>query len=194
MSKTTLEYAISLINTKSSLILEFGVFSGYSLQVIANNTEDTTIIGFDTFTGLPEDWRDGNGKLVGSCSKGRFTTNGIVPKITGKNQPLFYKGLFTDTIPKFLDEHNSRISLIHIDCDLYQSTKDVLNLLHHKIIQDKPLLVFDEWFYNHSLKYKDHEQKAFIEWTDFNSINYKLVYYDDTNPGGGEERQIIQIL
>lgn len=193
MSKTTLEYAMTLIDTESSLILEFGVYSGNSLQTIVNNTK-CTVIGFDTFTGLPEDWRDGNGKLVGSCSKGRFTTNGIIPKINGENQPVFFKGVFADTLPLFLREYTERISLIHIDCDLYQSTKDVLNLLHNRIIQDKPLLVFDEWFYNHSLKYRDHEQKAFIEWADLNNVNYKLIYYDDTNPGGGEERQIIQIL
>tara|TARA_R110002073_G_scaffold191088_1_gene349759 strand:+ start:234 stop:617 length:384 start_codon:yes stop_codon:yes gene_type:complete len=37
------------------LFLEFGVASGASINFIAANT-DTTVHGFDSFQGLPEDW------------------------------------------------------------------------------------------------------------------------------------------
>lgn len=40
----------------SGVALEFGVGKGESTRIIA---EHMPVIGFDSFTGLPEDWRDG---------------------------------------------------------------------------------------------------------------------------------------
>lgn len=196
--ETSVEYILKHIGApnwqKECAVLEFGVFQGKSLQTIIDNTSDTTkVFGFDTFYGLPEDWVDPDGKIVGRGKAGRFTTNGEFPKIRGR-QPTFYKGLFYDTIHDYLIEHdNLKIKLMHIDCDLYSSTNHILRLMKYNIERDKPYIVFDEWFYNHSIKYKDHEQKAFLEWAQQNEINYRLIYYEDKS-NSGDERQIVKIL
>ena len=49
-----LDYALSQI-TKKGDILEFGVRAGESITHIANKLSGTTIHGFDSFEGLPED-------------------------------------------------------------------------------------------------------------------------------------------
>lgn len=42
--------------TIEGLIMEFGVYSGRTINHMANLT-NKTIYGFDSFEGLPEDWR-----------------------------------------------------------------------------------------------------------------------------------------
>ena len=39
-----------------SLIMEFGVFSGTTINIIASNLEKHKIYGFDSWYGLPEKW------------------------------------------------------------------------------------------------------------------------------------------
>ncbi len=41
------------------LILEFGVFSGATINQIADRLPEKAIFGFDSFEGLPEDWTPG---------------------------------------------------------------------------------------------------------------------------------------
>ena len=67
----------------------------------------TPIYGFDSFEGLPEDWRTGYGK-------GAF--RGALPEVPG--HVTLVKGLFGATLPGFLQEHGEEVSFVHIDCDL----------------------------------------------------------------------------
>jgi hypothetical protein len=57
---------------KDGIALEFGVFSGRTLGIISRDFPDKSY-GFDSFLGLPEDWRP-------NFKKGLFATNKI-PKI-----------------------------------------------------------------------------------------------------------------
>jgi len=54
----TLRHALSLAPA-GGLALEFGVFTGGTLRIIAEARGGRDVYGFDTFTGLPEDWRLG---------------------------------------------------------------------------------------------------------------------------------------
>lgn len=56
------------------LNLEFGVFEGKTINLCSSMYKDRQFYGFDTFEGLPEDWRDG-------FPKGFFNLNGNLPKI-----------------------------------------------------------------------------------------------------------------
>lgn len=50
------------------------------------------------------------------------------------------KGLFSDTVPKFFDTTNFadvELLLLHIDCDLYQSTKEVLGEALAKTLNER---------------------------------------------------------
>ena len=69
--------------------LEFGVAAGQSFKwwVNANKNEQSTFNGFDTFTGLPEDW--------GNFKAGAMSTNNSVPDINDQ-RVKFHQGLFQD--------------------------------------------------------------------------------------------------
>lgn len=169
----SLVYALSLMQGPG-LVLEFGVQNGGSTSVIADKTSGCKIYGFDTFTGLPEDWVS-NGAFV--VPKGTFDTSGIVPVIEGVK---FYKGLFSDTIPIYLNEVGDiKIDFIHMDCDLYSSCCDVLNGLGHLIIPGT-LICFDEWTIFGNTAYNDGEQKAFLEWADKNCRSFEIIDFHDT--------------
>src|SRR5579871_1165812 len=94
--------------------LEFGVASGLSLKWwVANNPNpDTRFYGFDTFTGLPENW--------GPYKKGDMNF-GPPPQIAD-NRVSYLEGLFQQTLPKFIKERqlNRRLVLM-MDADLYSS-------------------------------------------------------------------------
>ncbi len=123
-----------LRHKEDTLWLEFGVATGRTINYISYFTNDK-VYGFDSFEGLPEDWRSGFGK-------GAFNRNGNFP-VVNSNVELI-KGWFNESLPPFLMNHsNKKISFIHIDCDLYSSTKCIFDLVWDKLEKDC-VWVFDE--------------------------------------------------
>ena len=53
------EFAIDNISIKDGLVLEFGVYTGYTINFISKKLNEYNVYGFDSFEGLPEFWRDG---------------------------------------------------------------------------------------------------------------------------------------
>jgi predicted O-methyltransferase YrrM len=147
-----------LEKNKYKNVLEFGVFAGTTARCIRYHLpEEYKMYGFDSFVGLPENWENAG------CDAGHFTRDGIIPdNLDGVE---IHKGWFTDSIPKYLEEHQEPIGLIHIDCDLYSSTMDVLTGLNDLIVPGT-ILVFDEWMYRDELGrcFIDSEQRAFYDW------------------------------
>ena len=164
----TLNNAVGIsifIDNKSLIdVLEFGVFDGTTIKQIREAfIEDTPIYGFDTFVGLPEDWTGTELK------KGNFNIGGKLPDVPNVR---FFKGLFKDTIPIYL-QIAKPIKLIHVDCDLYSSTKDVLYPLN-SLICSGTIICFDEWYYNAKdiPENRQHEQKCFYEWVKDNNREF----------------------
>lgn len=60
--------------TVKGLWLEFGVFSGTTVNIIARFTRQT-VYGFDSFIGLPENWQDGK-------EQGRYSCEGQLPAVS----------------------------------------------------------------------------------------------------------------
>jgi hypothetical protein len=149
---------------------EFGVYKGASSKYL-NDLKNKIFPdskygfhGFDSFDGLPEAW-SGTGS-----SKGKFKT-GNVPDIPGVT---FHKGWFKDTIPEFLESHKENFAFIHIDCDIYSSTVDILTNLKNRIVPGTVML-FDELIgYN---AWKEHEYKAFMEFVEENDVEYEWIGY-----------------
>ena len=56
---------------------------------------------------------------------------------------ILHKGLFDVTIPEWVKKHKEKISFINIDCDLYSSTKTVLEKLNSQIVKDT-MIRFDD--------------------------------------------------
>lgn len=132
------------------LVLEFGVWRGESLRKIARQVSNT-VHGFDSFEGLPEQWR-------WHFEKGFFEVNEL-PEVP--TNVRLWKGWFKDTLPDFLKEHSGSVGFVHIDCDLYSSTKDIFDLLGDRF-RAGTVLLFDEYF-NYT-GWQEGEHKAFLEY------------------------------
>src|SRR5690606_4935022 len=96
-------------------VCELGVYRGASLNMVAKHYAPDPVHGFDTFSGLPEFWRDG-------FPEGVFNVD--MTQLKFESNCVLYKGSFSDTLPKFLEKVKGPARLIHVDCDLYSSTID----------------------------------------------------------------------
>lgn len=79
-----------------------------------------------------------------------------------------------DLLKKKLRGGTGKINFIHIDCDLYSSTKTVFENLG-KYIKSGTIIAFDEYF-NYP-GWKEHEYKAFQEWRNEHHIEYEYLAY-----------------
>lgn len=160
-----LKYAVRHTKVQGS-ILEFGVAGGDSINVLGKALPDRAVHGFDSFEGLPEDW-------AGTVKeKGRYSQGGKLPPVPSNVQ--LHKGWFDQTIPVFLAQNKEPVSFLHIDCDIYSSTKTVLELLGSRI-QPGTTIVFDEYYNYHG--WKLHEYKAFQEWIAATGRRYKYLAF-----------------
>jgi len=136
---------------KDGMWMEFGVFSGETLSILTDY--NNLVYGFDSWEGLPEIWNEDN-------PKGMFNVNGVIP-FSPNEKMVLVKGWFDETLPNFINNTPiTKISLLHLDADLYSSTKCVFDNLK-PYFKDKCVIVFDEFFGYHN--WEDHEYKAFKE-------------------------------
>lgn len=147
----------------SGLVLEFGVRFGTSIRKISALVNEP-VHGFDSFEGLPEVWHHE--------PKGSYTTKGELPCVP-KNVEL-HVGWFENTLPKFLDEHKDFVRFINIDCDIYSSTKTVLDLLAPRIVPGS-VIVFDEYIGNEH--WREDEFKAFQEAVEKYGWSYEYICF-----------------
>lgn len=134
----------------TGLALEFGVFRGTTLKIIAEARGGTDVYGFDSFEGLPEDWRPRR-------PAGWFR-NESVPEVPGAE---VVPGWFEDTLPKFFAEHPGDVAFLHLDADLYSST---VTALEHAGPRLRPgsVVLFDEYF-----NYPGWELHEHLAWREF---------------------------
>lgn len=152
---------------------EGGVFGGLSLALIAKGaTFDATgmtrrIVGIDTFEGLPPSsethvrWSAGDcARLAGAhplAGPGEPASADLVRRLFAACElepPILYEGRFADVLPAVVPAVHPAVALLHVDCDLYESTRDLLNGVA-PALQDGTLVLFDDWFH-----YKGHPDKG----------------------------------
>ena len=147
---------------KDKLFLEFGVFEGSTINFCSSLIHKAKFYGFDSFEGLPE--------TSGVWLKGEFDVKEKLPKVN-KNVSLI-KGYFNETLPKFLEEHKEKAAFIHIDCDLYSSTKAIFDNIYDRIVPNT-VIQFDE-YYNYP-GWRNHEFKAFQEFCKKYNVEYEYI-------------------
>ena len=160
---TVLKKAYEAISLQDGLILEFGVRHGTSIRQLALFTSNL-IYGFDSFEGLPEDWHQE--------SKEVYSTKGKIPKVPP--HVTLIQGWFEETLPLFLEKREEDIAIINIDCDIYSSTKTVLDLLSPRI-KKGTIIIFDEYIGN--LHWEEDEHKAFMESVSKYQWKYEYLFY-----------------
>lgn len=162
------------------LVLEFGVFKGISTNYIANLLPYSTVYGFDSFKGLPEDWRDG-------FPAGTFEFADDTYKLLKLQENIrLVVGWFDETLPSFIEHHTEPIALLHIDADLYSSAKTIFNLLKNQIVPGT-VIVFDEYF-NYP-GWEEGEHKAFTEFIEETNRKFRYLTYNNLH-----EQVAVQIL
>lgn len=160
-----LDIAIGLM-PEEGLICEFGVFEGQTITYIAQQIPDRVVFGFDSFEGLPEDWR-------GPFARGVFSTGGQLPSVP-PNVTLV-KGWFDATLPRFAAEHAGPAALLHVDCDLYSSTRCIFANLGSRVVPGS-IIVFDEYFDYPG--WQEHEFRAFAEFVAEAGLSYEYLAYN----------------
>lgn len=140
-------------------IIEFGVFKGNSFfrwikfRDLLEQTNSRKIIGFDIFGDFPEanfeldkDKRDAFVKETnGGKSISHSEINSLLDK-QGLNKNIdIVKGDILTTLDKYLVENpHLKISLLHIDVDLYEPTKIILEKLYDKVTIGG-IIIFDDY-------------------------------------------------
>ncbi|MDJ0785497.1 MAG: TylF/MycF/NovP-related O-methyltransferase [Myxococcota bacterium] len=148
--------------------LEFGVYRGTSF-VAAHGASKRHGLGhlrmfaFDSFGGLPNS--------EGVFNEGDFVSDEdlfrrIVDKAGVPSERVHVvRGLYDDTCnPQTKQKHGlERAAVIHVDCDLYTSTKVVLDFCE-ELLQPGTVLMFDDWYAFGDDSEEMGEAKAFDEW------------------------------
>lgn len=142
----------------SGEIVECGVFKGASLsrfikfRSLLGNVDSKKIIGFDTFGEFPEADFDLDRKqrdaFVGAAGSKSIEREELITYLekTGlyKNVELI-KGDVRETLPQYIKDYPSlRISLLHIDVDLFEPTKACLHYLY-PLVSKGGIVVLDDY-------------------------------------------------
>jgi hypothetical protein len=145
-------------------IAEFGVAGGTSIRSFArltnvldkyknNHIAKKQIYGFDTFDGLPffDEELDTGIKNAEDMQRGGYNGseefNNLNYFCRSRDNIELIKGTFSDTLEPFLHRFkHTTFSLIHIDCDLHQSTMDALDPMLSRL-NVGGIILFDEIFH-----------------------------------------------
>ena len=185
-----LETAIdfSVANNVRGDYLEFGVFQGRSFSHAFHYWYRTyaayrasaaldaegflsfrpRFFAFDSFEGLPPveqaplplHWR---GPKAMACPLDSFRANLAEAKVD-LTRVTTVQGYYDQSLTAACRQQHAldRAAIVHVDCDLYESTVSVLDFITPLVV-DGTVLIFDDWFY-----YQGHpnrgEQGAFHQW------------------------------
>jgi tetratricopeptide (TPR) repeat protein len=148
-------------------VLEFGVLGGFTARVICETMRDLLIFKqlhlFDSFDGLPEitspvdaDSYDVAGRNLWA-DRMRFPVDLLeslgepleqhvfsrLSEVISPERLFVYRGYYADTLKT---PPPVKAALVHVDCDLYQSAREVLTRLYEAdVLQDGCLLLFDDY-------------------------------------------------
>jgi len=163
------------INGIAGDYFEFGVWRGKTFGHARTMARRYRVPGlkfraFDSFAGLPppaegeryEIWSEGQF----ACSPTEFEAilrrKGFAP-----DEYELVKGFYSESLDDALIARyrsaGVKAAVIYIDCDLYESTRDVLEFIRH-FVQDGTVVCFDD-FYNYRGRADQGEQRAVAEFT-----------------------------
>jgi hypothetical protein len=120
-------------------IAECGVYKGGSARLLATIFPHKKIFLFDSFEGMIE-----NDILEKGHKKGDFNDTSlkeVKSYLSDKPNCAFFSGWIPSSA-SFLNEE--RFCFVHLDLDLYQSTKAAIEIFWPKVV-DGGVIVFDDW-------------------------------------------------
>ena len=160
--KALFEYALAHAG-RPGLNAEFGVAQGGSIRLLSKLVADS-VHGFDSFLGLPEDWSGSTERRGGFAGRPRRLPGNV----------RIHEGAFAGSLPAFLEGHGQPMRFMHVDCDLYSSTRTVFDIMAPRIVPGT-VIVFDEYF-NYP-NWQEHEYKAFQEFVREGGRSYSYLAF-----------------
>lgn len=136
-------------------IAECGVYQGGSARLLATIFPQKKILLFDSFSGMLE-----NDTLQDGHRKGDFkdtSLDEVKSYLSDMSNCLFFPGWLPESA-NFLQEE--RFCLVHLDLDLYQSTRSAIEIFWPKITNGG-VMVFDDWEWRHCPGVKRSIQEYF---------------------------------
>jgi len=139
-------------------IVEFGIFKGNSFfrwvkfRDLLEQTNSRKIIGFDVFDSFPEATFEGDKlkrdafvkETKGGQSISYEEMNELLQKQNLYRNVEIIKGDVLNTLDQYLSENpHLKISLLHIDVDLYEPTKHILERLYAKVTKGGIIILDD---------------------------------------------------
>ncbi len=158
----TLGFALERARVEG-LVLEFGVRFGISTRFLASRVTGP-VDAFDSFEGLPESW--------GRNPAGVYSTSGRLPEVPPNVR--LHVGWFAETLPGFVAANPGPVRFMNVDCDIYSSTKTVLDHLAERIVPGS-VIVFDEYIMTDG--WREDEYKAFQEAVDRHGWRYRYLAF-----------------
>jgi hypothetical protein len=160
------------------LQLDLGVWIGWSTRLISD-TCGRTVHGFDTFSGLVEDWqvddqmviKSGTFSLTEPLAQRLMPDTGVtldddgLPAALGRDVQ-FIKGMTYDTLAPFLAARpGAPIRLFHMDLDTYESCLHALETCKDRFVEGS-ILVFDEYLVTNAemQAFYEFQSKYNLEW------------------------------
>jgi len=175
---------------KGKSLLEFGVYSGNSLNIFSELYDEFGIpkifFGFDSFEGLPKEELDENNPHY--WPEGLFKDSSVehiksfLPFVNVKD------GWFEDTLNEetYKEVSQNEVGLFHIDCDIYTSTIQVLEwIVKNNLLVDGALIVYDDWggHYDKNVgEFECGEGRAHKEICEKYDLNFEFVTCDVVMP------------
>lgn len=138
-------------------VIELGVFRGGTLiqfatfRELLENEKSRKIIGFDVFGEFPQADNEADQKFrqrwIEETGNSFLEIDEIYKSLSLKkieNVELI-KGDIIETLPQYIAEHpHLKVSLLHIDTDIYKPSKVGLELLYDRVVKGG-VIVFDDY-------------------------------------------------
>jgi hypothetical protein len=150
----TLARILRMMEGFPGAILECGTHRGATLlgmaHILRSRGVSARLYGLDSFGGFPEptaeDAQDDRTMhpwvfkgALGDASLDQLTAR--LERMGLSAQVTLIRGFFNDTLPKLAEE---RFSLVHLDCDLYDSYMSCLEFVYPRMLSDG-FIVFDDY-------------------------------------------------
>jgi len=156
------------------LVLEFGTATGRTLNQFAYWLPNQIIFGFDSWQGLPEKFNDLPAGHFAQPLPEVLSNCRLVQGWFGARPTQDQSSIAEFTTREFAKVRKEPIKLLHLDADLYSSTKTVLDIFAKQIVPGTVILFNEYW--NHPT-WKKHEYRAWQEHCKMHGVEYEYIGY-----------------